>query len=99
MGKESYEWRSSEEGRKREHRFQIFKKLGVKFNDLFLWTERQRNLNYFKKENLPLDFSEIFNIFRTAVVNNSRKFSKKIKTVVISKPVDERSNNFQETIV
>ena len=43
----------------------------------------------------------IFNIFRITVFffffKNSRKFSKKkLKTIVISKPVDERSNNFQE---
>ena len=85
-----------------EHRFQIFnKKLGVKFYDRFLLSERlQRNLNYITV-NLPLDFSEVFNIFRITVVffffKNSRKFSKKkLKTIVISKPVDERSNNFQE---
>ena len=64
-----------------QHRFQIFKKLGVKFNDLFLRTKRlQRNLNYFTV-NLPLDFSEIFNILRITVFffffKNSRKFSKK----------------------
>ena len=64
-----------------EHRFQIFEKGGVKFIDLYLRTERlQRNLDHFK-ENLLLDFSEIFNIFRTAVFffffKNSRKFSKK----------------------
>ena len=62
------------------HRFQIFTKLGVKFYDLFLWTERlQGNLNYFTV-NLPLDFSELFNIFRITVFffffKNSRKFSK-----------------------
>ena len=74
---------------------------GVKFYDLFLGTERlQRNLNYFTV-NLPLDFSEIFNIFRITVFffffENSRKFSKKkLKTTVISKPVDKRSSGFQE---
>ena len=65
----------------REHRFQISKKLGVKFIDLFLRTEMlQRNLNYFTV-NLPLDFSEIFNIFRITLLffffQNQRKFSKK----------------------
>ena len=64
-----------------EHRFQIFKMPGVKFYDLFLGTERlQRNCDYFTV-NLPLDFSEIFNIFRITVFffffKNSRKFSKK----------------------
>ena len=47
----------------------------------YFWTERlQWNLNYFTV-NLPLDFSEIFNIFRITVFffffKNSRKFSKK----------------------
>ena len=52
-----------------QHRFQIFKKVGVKFYDLFLLTERpQRNL----------DFSEIFNIFRLTVVLFFFKNSKKI---------------------
>ena len=65
-----------------KHRFQIFKKLGVKFDDLFLWTEQlQRNLDFFTV-NLLLDFSEIFNIFRITVCSSffkdSRKFSKKI---------------------
>ena len=64
----------------KQHRFQIFKKLGVKFNDLFLLTEwLQRNFNYFTV-NLPLDFSD-YNIFRITVFffffKNSRKFSKK----------------------
>ena len=64
-----------------QHSFQILKKLGVKSYDLFLWTERfQRNLNYFRVH-LPLDFSEIFNIFRIKVFpfffKNSRKSSKK----------------------
>ena len=46
-----------------QHRFQIFKKLGAKFSDLFLSTEQfQRNLNYITV-NLPLDFSGIFSIF------------------------------------
>ena len=83
-----------------EHRFQIFKKLGVKLNDLFLWTEQpQRNLNYFTV-NLPLDASEMFNIFRITVFffffKNSRKFQKKLKTLVNSKPLDKRANNFLE---
>ena len=64
-----------------QHRFEIFKNLDVNFYDLFLWTERlQRNLNYFTV-NLPLDFSEIFNIFRITVFffffKKSRKFLKK----------------------
>ena len=46
-----------------QHRFQIFKKVGVKFNELL---RLQRNLNHFTV-NLPLDFSEIFNIFRITV--------------------------------
>ena len=63
------------------HRFPIFKKVGVKFYDLFLWGEwLQRNFSYFIV-NLPLDFSEIFNIFRISVFffffKNSGKFSKK----------------------
>ena len=50
-----------------QNRFQIIKKLGVKSYDLFLRIERpQRNWNY-SKLNLPLDFSEIFNIFRITV--------------------------------
>ena len=53
-----------------EHRFQILKKLGVKFYDIFLQTERpQRNFNYFTV-NLPLDFSEIFSIFRITVFSS-----------------------------
>ena len=51
--------------------------------------------------NLPLDCSETFNIFRITVFfflfKNSRKFStKNLKTILISIPVDERSNNFTE---
>ena len=51
--------------------------------------------------NLPLDFSGILNIFRIAVFffffKNTRKFSKKkLRTILISKPVDERPDNFQE---
>ena len=45
-----------------QQRFQIFKKVGVKFNDLFLSTERlQRDYNYFTI-NLLLEFlkSSIF---------------------------------------
>ena len=81
----------------RQHKFQIFIKLGVKFNDLFLCTERlQRNLKHFTV-NLPLDFAEILNIFRIIVFffffKNSRKF---LLRIVITKPLDERSNNFQE---
>ena len=61
----------------KQHRFQIFKEVGVKSYDLFLLTERpQRNLKYFTV-NLPLDFSKIFNIFRITVFffffKNSRK--------------------------
>ena len=88
-----------------QQRLQIFKKLGVKFYDPFLSTERlQRNLKNFTffchslLKNLPLDLSEIFNIFRINVLlfffKYSRKFRKKLKTMVISKPVDERSKNF-----
>ena len=82
-----------------EHRFQVFRMLGVKFYDLFLLTEwLQRNLNYFTV-NLPLDFSEIFNIFRITVffcfLGIRGNFRRKLKTIVISKLVDERSNNFQ----
>ena len=56
-------------------------KVGVKFNDLFLPTDRlQRNCNYFTI-NLPLDFSEIFNTFRITMFSfffkNSREFLKK----------------------
>ena len=59
-----------------KHMFQIFKKLGVKFNDLFLRTERlRRNLNYFTV-NLPLDFSEIFNTFRITVFFLFSEFKK-----------------------
>ena len=73
---------------------------GVKFYDLFLGTERlQRNFDYFTV-NLPLEFSEIFNIFRITVffffLRIQENFRKKLKTIVISKPVDKRSNNFQE---
>ena len=54
-------------------------------------------MNYFTV-NLPLDFCEIFNIFRITVffyvLRIRENFEK--KTIVISKPVDERSNNFQE---
>ena len=51
----------------KRHRFQIFEKLGVKFNELFLLTEwPQRNLNYFTV-NMPLDCFEVFNIFRITV--------------------------------
>ena len=62
-----------------KHRFQILNKLGVKFYGLSLSTEwLQRILSYFTV-NLPLDFSEIFNIFRIIVFffifKNSRKFS------------------------
>ena len=83
-----------------KHRFQIFKKLGVKFNDLFLSTEQpQRYVNYFK-ENLPLEFSQIFKIVRITVFSSfsriQENFRKKLKAVVISKPLDERSKNFQE---
>ena len=83
-----------------EHRSRIFKKLRVKFYDLCLGTERlQRNLSYFT-ENLPLDFSEIFNNFRITVffffLGIQENFLKQLKIIVISKPVDERSNNFQE---
>ena len=72
----------------KQHRFQIFKKLGVKFYDLFLWTEQlQWNVDFFRV-NLPLDFSEIFNIFRITVFfffsKNLGKFLKKLKTVAIS---------------
>ena len=73
--------------------------MGVKFYDLVLLTERlQQNLNYFTV-NLSLDFPKIFNIFRITVFFffvKGKYFRKKIKTIVISKPVDERSNNFQE---
>ena len=52
-----------------QHRFQVFKKLGVKFYDLFLSTEPlQRDLNYFTV-NLPLEFSEIFNIFNVVLLS------------------------------
>ena len=55
-------------------------------------------LNYFTVD-LPLDFSEVFNIFRIAVLSSflsmQENFRKQLKTVIISKPVDERSNNFQ----
>ena len=79
--------------------FQIFKKLGVKLYDLSLRTERlQRNLNYVAV-NLPIEFFEIFNIFRTTVFFLSYEFKKifekSLKTIVTSKPVDEGSNNFQ----
>ena len=65
-----------------EHRFQIFKMVGVKFHYLFLLIERlQRNLNYFTV-NLPLGFSEMFSIFRITVLffffRNSGKLLKKI---------------------
>ena len=63
-----------------ELRFQIFEMVGEKFYDLFLRTEwLQRNNSYFAV-NLPLDFPEIFNIFRITVIffflKNSRKFLK-----------------------
>ena len=95
-----HHWLSQQRMPKQQRRFQIYKKLGVKFYDLFLLTERlQRNFNYFTV-NLPLDFSEIFNIFRITVflffLRIQKNFRKKLKTIVISKPVDERSNNFQE---
>ena len=66
---------------KKQRRFQISKKLGVKSYNLFLCTEwLQRNLNYLTV-NLPFDFSEIFSIFRITVLliflKNSRKYSKK----------------------
>ena len=59
-----------------------FKSLSVKFNDIFLSTEwLQRNFIYFAMI-LPLDFSEIFDIFRIKVLffffENSRKMFKKI---------------------
>ena len=45
-----------------EHRFQIFKSAGVKFNDLFLETKLlERDLSNFSMI-LPLEFSEILNI-------------------------------------
>ena len=73
-----------------KHRFQIFKKAGVKCCDLFLWMEwLERNFCYFLII-LPLDFSEIFNIFRIRVI------LKKLKTIVISKLFEETSNNFPE---
>ena len=73
----------------RKHRLQIFKKLGANFYELSFLTERfQRNLNYLKV-NLPLDFSKIFNVFKTTVFffflrirENFRK--KKLETIVIS---------------
>ena len=76
-----------------QHRFQIFKQPGVKFYDAFLSTEQlQRNFDYFTI-NLPLDFSEIFIIFRITVCflffKNSRNFRKNFKTIVIFKPVNE----------
>ena len=57
--------------------------------------------NYFTV-NLLLQFSKIFNIFRMTVffffVKDSKIFwRKKLKTIVITKPIDERSNNLQET--
>ena len=46
----------------RKHRFQIFKRVGVKFNEVFLSAEwLQIKFSYFAII-LPLDFSKIFNI-------------------------------------
>ena len=68
-----------------KHRFQIFKKLGV--NSMNYFFELQRNLSCLTV-NLLLDFSEIFNIFRIIVFffffKKSRKFSKKLNTIVNS---------------
>ena len=77
--------------------FQILKKLGVKFYDLFLLTKRlQRNWNSFPV-NLPLDSSGIFNIFRrTMFLRIQEYFKNKLRTIITSKPVEERSNDFQE---
>ena len=76
----------------REHKFQIFKWVGIKFNDLSLRTEwLQGNFTYFAII-LSLDFSKIFNIFRIRVFffffKNSRKIFKELKTVAISKLFD-----------
>ena len=50
--------------------------------------------------NLPLDFSEILNIFRIIMFSSflriQENFRKKLKSIIISKPRDERSNNFEE---
>ena len=84
----------------RNNRLQIFKRMGVKFNEVFLSTEwLQRNFSYFAMI-LPLDFVEIFNIFRIRVLSAflriPEKFSKKVKTITISKLSDSTSNNFHE---
>ena len=83
-----------------KHRSQIFKMVGVKFDNLFLCTEwHQRNCSYFTV-NLPLDVSEIFKFSDVQCFSSflriQENFGKNIKTVEISKPVDERSNIFQE---
>ena len=72
-----------------QQKFQIFKKVGVKFNDLFLLNEwLQGNFSYFAMI-LPLNFSEILNIFRIRVFlvffENSRKVEKKLSAIVMSK--------------
>ena len=70
------------------HRFWIFQKVDVKFNEVFFFNHSdyvstewlQRHFIYFAII-LPLDFSEILNIFRMRVIffffESSRKFFKK----------------------
>ena len=56
-------------------------------------------MNYFTV-NLPLNFSEIFNIFRITVFSSLVRIRECFREgLKMSKPVDERSNSFQETIV
>ena len=81
------------------HMFPIIKNVvGVKFRDVFLATEwLHRNFSYLAII-LPLDFLEIFNIFRIRFFSLffwrlKEKFSK--KTFTISKLFDPTSNNFQ----
>ena len=72
------------------------------FSELNRAERLQRNFSYFTV-NLPLEFSEIFNIFRITVffflLSEYKKFKTKLKTIVISKPVDERATISKKTTV
>ena len=82
-------------------RSKSLKKLGVKFNDLFLLIEWLRRDFIYFVEILPLDFAKTFNICSIRVFFPlfrafKTKFSKNCNTVTISKLFDAARNNFQE---
>ena len=77
-----------------KHRFQIFKKVDVNSRNYLLEVNGFKDIycSYLAML-LPLDISEIFNIFRIrtsfSLVRIQEKFRKKPETIVISKLFDE----------